>query len=420
MQKPTKKFDVAIIGGGPAGMMAAGRAAELGAKVVLLEKNSALGKKLLLTGNGRCNITQIDHDARGFVEKLGKNGKFLFSAFSLFGPKEVVDFFAEKNLETKVEKNGRVFPITDDAIDVLSTLTKYLKDNGVEIITNAEVIGFEFAENKISGVKLKDQIITADKFILSTGGKSYPATGSTGDGYAWAKELGHTIITPLPALTPIKIKEDWVSDLQGLSLENANVNLWQNEKKQGSFQGEMLFTHFGLSGPMIIDASKEINALLQNGPVIIELELFPEFTIPELDKKLVLAFQDNNRKDIKNYFREILSRKMLDLILKLTEIDPDKKLNFLTKKERQKIVALLKSLKFTVSNVLGFDQAMITSGGVMLKEIDPKTMRSKIIENLFFAGEILDLDGPTGGYNLQICWSTGYVAGTNAKKLFKS
>jgi predicted Rossmann fold flavoprotein len=400
--------------------MAAGRAAELGAKVVLLEKNSALGKKLLLTGNGRCNITQIDHDARGFVEKLGKNGKFLFSAFSLFGPKEVVDFFAEKNLETKVEKNGRVFPITDDAIDVLSTLTKYLKDNGVEIITNAEVIGFEFAENKISGVKLKDQIITADKFILSTGGKSYPATGSTGDGYAWAKELGHTIITPLPALTPIKIKEDWVSDLQGLSLENANVNLWQNEKKQGSFQGEMLFTHFGLSGPMIIDASKEINALLQNGPVIIELELFPEFTIPELDKKLVLAFQDNNRKDIKNYFREILSRKMLDLILKLTEIDPDKKLNFLTKKERQKIVALLKSLKFTVSNVLGFDQAMITSGGVMLKEIDPKTMRSKIIENLFFAGEILDLDGPTGGYNLQICWSTGYVAGTNAKKLFKS
>jgi len=414
MNKLSKKFDVAVIGGGPAGMLAAGRAAELGAKVVLLEKNSALGKKLLLTGNGRCNITQIDHDARGFVEKLGKNGKFLFSAFSVFGPKEVVEFFEEKNLPTKVEKNGRVFPVTDDAIDALSTLTKYLKDNGVEIITNAQVLGFEFAGTKISGVKLKDQIILADKFILCAGGKAYPATGSTGDGYVWAEELGHTMVTPMPALAPVKIKEDWVGDLQGLSLEAANISLWQNEKKQASFQGEMLFTHFGLSGPMIINASKEINALLQTGSVVIELELFPEFSVSELDKKLVLAFEENNRKDIKNYFRELLSRKMLDLILKLAGIDPDKKLNFLTKKERHKIVALLKSLKFTVSEVMGFEQAMITSGGVALKEIDPKTMRSKIVENLFFAGEILDLDGPTGGYNLQICWSTGYVAGTNA------
>ncbi|MEI6587525.1 MAG: NAD(P)/FAD-dependent oxidoreductase [Candidatus Moraniibacteriota bacterium] len=414
MNKLFKKFDVAVIGGGPAGMLAAGQAAEQGAKVVLLEKNSALGKKLLLTGNGRCNITQINHDARGFVEKLGKNGKFLFSAFSVFGPKEVIEFFEEKNLPTKVEKNGRVFPISDDAIDVLSTLTKYLKDGGVEIITGAEVLGFEFAENKISDVKLKDQIILADKFILATGGKVYPATGSTGDGYAWAKELGHTIVAPMPALAPVKIKEDWVGDLQGLSLEAANISLWQNEKKQASFQGELLFTHFGLSGPLIINASKEINALLQNGSVTIELELFPEFSVSELDKKLVLAFEENNRKDIKNYFRELLSRKMLDLILKLTEIDPDKKLNFLTKKERYKIVALLKSLKFTVSQVLGFEQAMITSGGVALKEIDPKTMHSKIIENLYFAGEILDLDGPTGGYNLQICWSTGFLAGTNA------
>jgi len=416
MLKTTEKFDVAVIGGGPAGMIAAGRAAGQGAKVVLLEKNSALGKKLLLTGNGRCNITQIDYDARGFVEKLGKNGKFLFSAFSVFSPKEVVEFFEQNNLPTKVEKNGRVFPVTDDAIDVLSTLTKYLKDNRVEIITNAEVLGFEFAENKISGVKLKDRVISADKFILSTGGRAYPATGSTGDGYVWAKELGHTIVAPMPALAPVKIKEDWVDDLQGLSLEAANISLWQNEKKQASFQGEMLFTHFGLSGPMIINASKEINALLQTGSVVIELELFPEFSVSELDKKLVLAFEENNRKDIKNYFRELLSRKMLDLILKLTEIDPDKKLNFLTKKERYKIVALLKSLKFTVSQVLGFEQAMITSGGVALKEIDPKAMRSKIVENLYFAGEILDLDGPTGGYNLQICWSTGYVAGSNAIK----
>jgi predicted Rossmann fold flavoprotein len=416
MHKSREKFDVAVIGGGPAGMIAAGRAAELGAKVVLLEKNPALGKKLLLTGNGRCNITQIDHDAKGFVEKLGRNGKFFFSAFSAFSPDDVIDFFAQKNLPTKVEKNGRIFPVTDDAIDVLSALTKYLKDNGVKIITNGEVFGFEFAVNKISGIKLKDEIIHADKFILCTGGKAYPATGSTGDGYAWAKELGHTVVTPMPALAPIKIKEDWVSDLQGLSLENASISLWQNEKKQAGFQGEMLFTHFGVSGPLIINVSKEINALVQNGTVIIELELFPELTAPELDKKLVLAFQENNKKDIKNYFKEILSQKMLDLILKLAEIDPDKKLNFLTKKERQKIVTLLKSLKLTVSDVLGFEQAMVTSGGVALKEIDPKTMRSKFVENLFFAGEVIDLDGPTGGYNLQICWGTGHLSGTSATK----
>jgi hypothetical protein len=417
MHKSDKKFDIAVIGGGPAGMLAAGRAAELGAKVVLLEKNSALGKKLLLTGNGRCNITQIDHDAKGFVEKLGKNGKFFFSAFSAFGPNEVIEFFEKRNLSTKVEKNGRVFPITDDAIDVLSTLTKYLKDGGVEIITNAQVIGFEFGENKISGVKLKDQIIQADKFILATGGKAYPTTGSTGDGYAWVKELGHTIVTPMPALAPVRIKEDWVGDLQGLSLEDAHISLWQNEKKQASFQGELLFTHFGLSGPLIINASKAISVLLQKGLVTIELELFPELATFELDKKLVLAFEKNNKKDIKNYFREILSRKMLELILKLAEIDPDKKLNFLTKKERQKIVALLKSLKFTVLDVMGFESAMITSGGIALKEVDPKTMQSKIIENLYFAGEILDLDGPTGGYNLQICWSTGYLAGENTRKV---
>jgi hypothetical protein len=417
MDKSVEKFDVAVIGGGPAGMLAAGRVAELGAKVVLLEKNSALGKKLLLTGNGRCNITQIDHDAKGFVEKLGKNGKFFFSAFSAFGPNEVVEFFEKRNLLTKVEKNGRVFPITDDAIDVLSTLTKYLKDGGVEIITNAQVVGFEFAKNKISGVKLKDQIIQADKFILATGGKAYPATGSTGDGYTWAKELGHTIIPPMPALAPVRIREDWAHDLQGLSLEDAHISLWQNEKKQASFQGELLFTHFGLSGPLIINASKAIGALLQKGSVTIELELFPELAAFELDKKLVLAFEKNNKKDIKNYFREILSRKILELILKLAEIDPEKKLNFLTKKERQKIVALLKSLKFTVLDVMGFEQAMITSGGVALKEVDPKTMQSKIIENLYFAGEILDLDGPTGGYNLQICWSTGYLAGEKTRKV---
>ncbi len=417
MNRSTKKFDVAVIGGGPAGMLAAGRAAELGAKVVLLEKNSTLGKKLLLTGNGRCNLTQIDCDVKEFIEKLGKNGKFLFSALSAFGPNEIIEFFAQNNLPAKIEKNGRVFPVSDSAKNVLLTIVNYLEKNDVKIITDAKVLGFVFAKNKISGVRLVKKTISADKIILCTGGKAFPITGSTGDGYAWSKELGHTVIAPTPALAPVKIQEMWVRDLQGLSLQEAKISLWQNEKKQCVFQGELIFTHFGLSGPLIINASKIINTLLRNGSVIIELELFPELTVSELDKKLILAFRENNKKDIKNYFKEMLSQKILNLILKLTKIDPDKKLNFLTKKERRSIVMLLKSLKFTVAEVMGFEQAMITSGGVALKEIDPKTMRSKIIENLYFAGEVLDLDGPTGGYNLQICWSTGHLAGESAAKI---
>ncbi len=414
MGKIKEKFDVAIIGGGPAGIMAAGRAAELGARVVLIEKNLILGKKLLITGSGRCNISQSEFKDKKFVEKLGKKGQFILSALSVFGPEEVVRFFEERGLQIKIERGGRIFPASDKAQDVLNVLLKYLNKNKVKLLLGQEVAGFEVEKGRIVSVKLKKGEITAQSFILATGGKAYPGTGSTGDGYAWAQKMGHKIINATPALVPIETKENWVKDLQGLSLKNVSVTLFQNNKKQDSRFGEMLFTHFGLSGPIILDLSKKIGKLMDAGEVILKIDLKPALDISTLDKRLQRDFIRN--KDFKNYLPELLPQKLGDLIAQFTKISPDKKLNSITKEERKKLIDTLKSLKLTVKGLIGFSQAIVTSGGVELKEIDSKTMRSKIIKNLFFAGEIIDLDGPTGGYNLQICWSTGRVAGENAGK----
>ncbi len=415
MGKTQEKFDVAVIGGGPAGIMAAGRAAELGARVVLIEKNQSLGKKLLITGSGRCNISQAEFNDKKFVEKLGKKGQFLLSALSVFGPEEVVKFFEERGLQIKMERGGRIFPASDKAQDVLNVLLKYLNKNKVELLLGQEVIDFEAKEGRIENVKLKKGEITAQSFILCTGGKSYPGTGSTGAGYAWAQKIGHKIINPTPALVPIETKENWVKNLQGLSLKNVSVALFQNNKKQDSRFGEMLFTHFGLSGPIILDLSKKIGELLAVGEVILKIDLKPALDVLTLDKRLQRDFKKN--KDFKNYLPELLPQKLGDLILRFTKISPDKKLNSITREERKKLIGVLKGLKLTAKGSVGFSQAIVTSGGVELKEIDSKTMRSKIIRNLFFAGEIIDLDGPTGGYNLQICWSTGRVAGENAGKI---
>lgn len=415
MGKTQEKFDVAVIGGGPAGIMAAGRAAELGARVVLIEKNQSLGKKLLISGSGRCNISQAEFNDKKFVEKLGKKGQFLLSALSVFGPEEVVKFFEERGLQIKTERGGRIFPASDKAQDVLNVLLKYLNKNKVELLLGQEVIGLEVKEGRIENVKLKKGEITAQSFILCTGGKSYPGTGSTGAGYAWAQKTGHKIINPTPALVPIETKENWVKDLQGLSLKNVSVALFQNNKKHDSRFGEMLFTHFGLSGPIILDLSKKIGELLAVGEVILKIDLKPALDILTLDKRLQRDFKRN--KDFKNYLPELLPQKLGDLILRFTKISPDKKLNSITREERKKLIDVLKGLKLTAKGSVGFSQAIVTSGGVELKEIDSKTMRSKIIRNLFFAGEIIDLDGPTGGYNLQICWSTGRVAGENAGKI---
>lgn len=410
-------FDVAVIGGGPAGMMAAGRAAELGAKVVLVEKNKKLGTKLLITGKGRCNITQAKYDKKEFIEKLGRNGKFLFSALTVFGPQEVTSFFEERNLKTKIERGGRVFPVSNKSLDVLNTLYGYLKKNKVKILTDKKVIGFGLKDGRIENVKLVNGKIYARNFILCTGGKTYPVTGSTGDGYKWARIFGHQIIDPTPALVPLRTQEPWLKNLQGLSLKNVRINVFQNNKKKDSRFGEMLFTHFGLSGPIILDASKSIKELLDRGEVLIELDLKPALDFSELDRRLQRDFEKFASKNFSNYLPELLPKKAIETIIYLSGIGHGEKLSTISRDKRKKLVSLLKGLRINVKGLMGFNDAIITSGGVALKEIDPKTMRSKVIENLFLAGEIIDLDGPTGGYNLQICWSTGYAAGSYASKI---
>ena len=415
--KDKNSFDIAVIGGGPAGMMAAGRAAELGAKVVLIEKNEILGKKLLITGKGRCNFTHNEFDIRKFAGKFGRNGRFLYSALALFDVKDTINFFESRGVKSKVEQGDRIFPEKGNAQDILNVLIKYLAEGKVNILYNAEVTGFKQESRKISQVLLRDRQISADKYIICAGGNAYPQTGSTGDGYRWAEQLGHTVIPPVPTLNPVKTSEDWVKELQGLSLKNVSLKLFQNGKKQDERFGEMLFTHFGVSGPIVMDMSKNIGALLKNGPVKLILDLKPALDFKKLDKRIQRDFQEFKGRMFKNSLKGLLPLSMIPVIIKLSGIEPEKKVDYISRKERNKLVHLLKELELTPTGLLGFKWSVVTSGGVALKEVNPNTMGSKKVENLYFAGEILDLDGPSGGYNLQECWSTGYLAGESAAKL---
>lgn len=417
--KDDNVFDIAVIGGGPAGMIAAGRAAELGVKVVLIEKNEVLGKKLLLTGKGRCNFTHNELDIRKFAEKYGRNGRFLYRALAVFGVKEVIDFFESRGVKGKVEQGDRIFPENGNVQDILKVLLKYLSEGKVTILYNVEVINFKHEDRKISQVILRDRQIIAAKFIICTGGKSYPQTGSTGDGYHWARQWGHTIIEPVPALNPIKIAEKWVKELQGLSLKNISLKLFQNGKKQDERFGEMLFTHFGVSGPIVMDMSKNIGALLKNGPVKLILDLKPALDFKKLDKRIQRDLEKFKGRMFKNSLKELLPLSMIPVMIRLSGIEAEKQVDYLSREERIKLVHLLKELELSPTELLGFKWSVVTSGGIALKEVDPNTMCSKKIENLYFAGEILDLDGPSGGYNLQECWSSGYLAGESAVKSFK-
>jgi hypothetical protein len=412
-----RKYDVIVVGGGPAGMIAAGKAGEAGARVLLLEKNERLGKKLLLTGNGRCNIAYAEFDNNELVKSLGKKGKFLFSALNEFGLAKVMEFFSDLGVPVKIEKSGKVFPVSDKAPDVLQALEKYLKKNGVEVLMGANVSGFEMEKNdnekKIKGVISNGKTICADKFILATGGKSYPVTGSTGDGYTWARAFGHTIIIPQPALVPLKIREDWTKELQGISLKDVKISLTQNNNKKIENQiGDLIFTHFGVSGPAILNLSRTLAELEKSDDqFFLSIDLKPEMDKKELDAVMQEYFARNVNKNINNCLSEFVSQKLAKTILQLTGIPAEKKINIITKEERLRIVNFIKEMRLTIAGNTGFEQAMVTKGGVNLKEIDSKNMRSKIVDNLFLAGEVLDLDGPTGGYNLQIAWSTGYAAG---------
>jgi predicted Rossmann fold flavoprotein len=410
------KYDVIGIGGGPAGMISAGRAGELGASVLLIEKNKSLGAKLLISGNGRCNITNSLDNPREMIEKFGKNGKFLFSALHKFGTKEVINFFESRGVKIKVEKDGKVFPQSDKSRDVLQVLIDYLKESKVVIKTNSEVADIVVEDNKIQKIILANgEEFIADKFIICTGGKSYPEIGSTGDGYKWLKKMGHTITKLSPILCPVLLKDKFIKDLEGVSLKNIEISLYKNSKKIVSKNGEAIFTANGMSGPVIINLSRIINQTSLDN-LELQIDFKPELDFPEFDLLLQKMFLQDSKKMFKNSFDQLLPPKLALVIMSLLKIDPEKKNNLISKEERKKIIHLLKEFRLQVQGLAGYDKAVVTSGGVDLAEVDPKTMKSKIVDNLYLAGEILDLDGPTGGYNLQVCWSTGYTAGESVGK----
>ncbi|MFA6463916.1 MAG: NAD(P)/FAD-dependent oxidoreductase [Candidatus Paceibacterota bacterium] len=419
-------WGVIVIGGGPAGMMTAGRAAEQGAKVILIEKNETLGKKLLTTGGGRCNVTNAEFDTRKLLEKFKEDGKFLFSAFSQWNVKETLDFFNTKGMETKVEAGLRVFPTSNMSQSVLNVLTKYIKDGKVTLLTNSAMAEFVMSDDKkkIIGVKLKNKkIVLGKSIIIATGGTSRPETGSTGDAYKWLKNIGHTVIEPTPSLVPIATKDAWISKLSGVSLADIKLTVFQNGQKQNTNKGlsasrrsKILFTHVGLSGPTILNMSKDIGELLKYGEVTISLDLLPLLDYSKLNTKLQEIFTEKNNMKFKNSLAGFIPSAIVPIVVELSKIDPEKKTNSVTREERLQFVKLLKDIPIHVDKLLGIEKAIISSGGVILDEVDFKTMRSRIFPNLYLVGDILNIDRPSGGYSLQLCWTTGFVAGTHCAK----
>ena len=423
---------VIVIGGGPAGMMSAISAAEEGNKVILLEKNKTLGKKLLITGKGRCNITS-SLDIDDFIKNIPGNGNFLYSSFKNFTNTDIINFLKNQGLEVKEERGNRYFPITDKSIDVLNCFKKRLKELNVDIyyeeIANVLLIEKENSLNtdteknaKVVGVKTNKHEFLADKVIVATGGKSYPLTGSTGDGYKLAKNVGHTITNIRPSLVPLICSEkDICMELQGLSLRNASIFIEDTSKNKKIYDdfGEMLFTHFGVSGPVILSSSahlvryKNIDELLKNNRIVLHIDLKPALAKEKLDDRIIRDFAEFKNKQFKNSLDKLLPQKMIEPIIELSGIKPEKQVNEITKVERERLVSLLKDFKLTIKEFGPIEDAIITSGGVNIKEVNPSTMESKIVNNLYFAGEILDVDAYTGGFNLQIAYSTGFTAGKN-------
>ena len=410
---------VIVVGGGPAGMMAAITAAENGNEVIIIEKMSSLGRKLLITGKGRCNITSSLYMSE-FIKNTPGNGKFLYSAFQNYTNKDIIEFLKEQGLEVKEERGNRIFPITDKSVDVLNCFIKKIKELNIQCKLDTTVEKILVQNNEIIAVRTNKEMIKANKVILATGGKSYPLTGSTGDGYNIAKSLGHTIEKIKPSLVPLEVYEkEYCQSLQGLSLRNIEIKIIDKDKKKTIYEdfGEMIFTHFGISGPTILSASahlikyKDIDYLLKKKNIVINIDLKPALSEEQLDERTLRDFKEFKNKQFKHSLDKLLPKKMIPLIIKLSKINEDKKVNEITKEERKKIVELLKNFTITIKDFRPVEEAIITCGGISTKEINPKTMESKIIKGLYFAGEIIDVDAYTGGFNLQIAYSTGYTAG---------
>lgn len=405
---------VIVIGGGAAGMMAACMAAIEGAQVTLLEKNEKTGKKIYITGKGRCNLTNACQREE-FLENVITNPKFLYSAFAQLDNQAVMNFFEKAGCRLKTERGDRVFPVSDHSSDVIAALNGELKKNRVQVMLHTEASELLLEEGSVKGVLLSDgKKLHADAVIIATGGRSYESTGSTGDGYRFAKQAGHTIKDLRPSLVPFVVKEEWCKKLQGLSLKNVAVTLKKEKKKIYEGFGEMLFTHFGVSGPLILSASSFYTAKYNGQEVLLTIDLKPAMDREQLDKRILRDFEENAGKQFKNALDKLLPAKLIPVMVELSGIDPHKKTSEVTKKERSRLVELFKELKLTVNGCRGYGEAIITGGGVNVKEIDPKTMGSRLVNGLYFAGEVMDVDALTGGFNLQIAWSTGALAGKSA------
>ncbi len=404
--------NVIVVGGGAAGMMAAIIASRNGKKVTLIEQNEKLGKKLFITGKGRCNITNAC-DIEDLFQNVVTNPKFLYSSFYSFSNDMVMDFFENIGLPYKVERGNRVFPVSDHSSDVIKVLEKEMKSNGVEILLNTKVSSVIINNNICKGVNINGgKAVYADSVIIATGGISYPRTGACGDGYKFAKTAGHSIVETKPSLVPFELEDSCCKELMGISLKNVSATIYANGKKIYSDFGEMLFTHFGVSGPIIIKASAYIHKYLDKD-LTLTIDLKPALDEKQLDERIIKDFNIFINKQLKNGLEKLLLRSLIPVIIDKSDLDGDKKINEITKEERHKLLATIKNVPFKITGLRGWDEAIITKGGVKVKEIDPGTMESKLTSGLYFAGEVLDLDALTGGFNLQIAWSTGYLAGLN-------
>lgn len=403
---------VIIIGGGPAGMMAAGTAAQRGLHVKLVEQNKMLGKKLLITGKGRCNVTNACEDVQDLIRNVPTNGSFLYSAFYGFTNQQTMEFFERQGVPLKVERGGRVFPVSDRSQDIAQALRKYLIENNVEIL-NDQVDDILSADGRICGVvTAKRGKLEADSVILATGGLSYQNTGSTGDGYTWAENLGHEITELRPSLVPIRVQETWISEVMGLSLRNVAITVLDSrDRKVYQDFGELMFAHFGLTGPVVLSASAHMRHMGKETYRVF-LDLKPALDEKQLDQRICRDFQQNLNRDFRNSLGALLPGALIPNVIVLSGIDPYKKVNSVTREERSRLLSVLKRMEFRVTGFCPIEQAIITSGGVNVKEINPSTMESKLISGLYFAGEIMDVDAYTGGFNLQIAFSTGHLAGS--------
>ncbi len=404
---------VIVVGGGAAGMMASIAAAGAGDEVTLIEKNEKLGKKLFITGKGRCNVTNSS-DIETVFSNINRNPKFMYSSIYSFDNEAVMKLLESYGLKLKVERGNRVFPASDKSSDVIKTLERMLKDVHVKVELNKTVDRLLFDDGVCTGISLKDgKKVFADRIIVATGGLSYQSTGSTGDGYRFARDCGHTIVKTEPSLVGIETKEEWVKSLQGLSLKNATLSLKISGKEKYSELGEMLFTHFGISGPLVLSASAYLSEdTIKNKEVSISIDLKPGLSKEELDKRVLKDFEENINRNFINSLDKLLPQKLIPVIVDLSGIAPETKVNVIKSEDRKRLVGLLKNLTVTPKKLRPIDEAIITRGGVNVKEVNPSTLESKLCKNLYFAGEVLDIDAMTGGYNLQLAWSTGYLAGT--------